>query len=146
MNKVTPLILTFTLTLMVGSLTYAMDDGNIRPEYMAMRQDVLAMDNSMRRMKETVKALRDPLRCREALKDLDRHMTNMRTHMRKVEGYAELSGDMTMSNSLNNLDRAMTETMQGMWQCLRDKDKAIPMVQDGIDRMQSALDEIRAGI
>ena len=146
MNKVTPLILTFTLALMAGSLAHAMDDEVIRPEYMAMRQDVLAMDNSMRRIEQTSEELQYPARCQEALKTLNIHMDDMRRRMHEVEDYAELSGDMTMTQSLDRLNRAMTATMQGMGRCLRDKDQAVPMVQDGVKHMRTALDEIRAGI
>ncbi|OIQ52392.1 hypothetical protein BerOc1_00868 [Pseudodesulfovibrio hydrargyri] len=142
MNKVTPLILTFTLTLMAGSLALAMDD-DLRPEYVAMRQDVLAMDNSMRGMEQAVKGLEDPSQCQEALKELNGHMTEMRRHMLKVEAYAEQSGDMTLTASLHQLDKAMTATMQGMGQCLRDRDTAIPLVRDGVTRMRTALDVIR---
>jgi hypothetical protein len=146
MNKVNPIILAFTMTLMAGSLAYAMDDEGMRPEYIAMRQDVLAMDNSMRLMEQAVKNLQDQARCQEALKVLDGNMADMRKRMQKVDTYAELSGDMTMTASLRRLDKAMTSTMQGMGQCLRDKEKAIPMVRDGVARMRVALDEIRAGV
>jgi hypothetical protein len=145
MNKVTPLILTFTLTLMAGSLALAMDD-ELKPEYMAMRQDVLAMDNAMRGMERAGKDLEDPDLCQEALKAMDGHMTEMRQRMHKVDTYAELSGDMTLTASMHQLDKALTATMQGMGLCLRDRDTAIPMVRDGLDRMRIALDEVRAGI
>jgi hypothetical protein len=147
MKKVTPLILTFTLTLMAGSLAYAMDDdADVRPEYMAMRQDVLAMDNVMRLMEQDVADLQAPTRCRETLTALDGHMKEMRLRMNKVDSYAELSGDLAMSGSLKRLDKATTATMQGMGQCLRAPDKAVPMIRDGVRRMRVALDEIRAGI
>jgi hypothetical protein len=146
MNKVTPLILTFTLTLMAGSLAHAMDDGEIQPEYIAMRQDVLAMENSMRQVEQAVKDMQDPDLCRDALKALDGYMASIRQRMNKVDTYAERSGDMPMTASLHRLNKAMTATMQGMGLCLRDRDKAIPLVQDGVGRMRTALDEIRAGI
>jgi hypothetical protein len=145
MNKVTPLILTFTLTLMAGSLALAMDD-ELNPEYVAMRQDVLAMDNAMRGMEQSVKDLENPSLCQEAMKALDGHMTEMRQRTHEVETYADLSGDMTMTASLHRLGKAMTATMQGMGLCLRDKDTAIPLIRDGLDRMRRSIDEIRAGI
>jgi TolA-binding protein len=149
MNKVTPLILTFTLTLLTGSLAYAMDggmDGGMQPEYIAMRQDVLAMDNSMRQMEQSMKALQDPAQRQEALKTIDSQISSMRTHMKKMDTYAELNGDMTMSGSLRRLNKAMTSTEQGIGQNLQENGKAIPTVQDGVRRMRTALDEIRAGI
>jgi hypothetical protein len=143
MKKVTPLILTFTLTLMAGSLAHAMDD-DVRPEYAALRQDVLAMDNSLRRMEEDVKGLRNDSRCRETLKALDSRMTEMRMRMHQVDNYAQQSGDMPLSHSLAQLNRAMTETLKGIGQCLRDKERAIPMIEDGVRHMRIALDEVRA--
>ena len=145
MNKVTPLILTFTLALLTGSMAYAMD-GDMPPEYVAMRQDVLAMDSSMQQIEQTVKALQDPAQCQEALKAMNSQMSRMQMHMKKMYTYAEMNGHMTMTGSLKRLDKAMTSTRQGMGQCLRDQGKAVPMVQNGVRQMRTALDEIRAGI
>ncbi|MGE4422122.1 MAG: hypothetical protein AB7D39_07495 [Pseudodesulfovibrio sp.] len=146
MNKVTPIILAFTMTLMAGSLAYAMDDEDMHPNYMAMQQDVLAMDNSMRLIEQAVKNAQDSANCQESLQSLNNQMTNMRTRMNKVDTYAELSGNMTMSGSLRKLDKAMTATMQGVGLCLRDSGQALPKVREGVGRMRVALDEIRAGV
>ncbi|WP_319583674.1 hypothetical protein [uncultured Pseudodesulfovibrio sp.] len=146
MIKFSPLILALTFALMTGSLAHAMDDGDMRPEYVAMRQDVLAMDANMRQMELDVEDLKVQTRCRDALKSMDRNMSEMRMRMHKVGDYADLSGNMSMKSSLNRLNRALTDTLQGVGQCLRDQGKAIPMIQDGVKRMRTALDEIRAGI
>ncbi|MEZ7196265.1 hypothetical protein [Pseudodesulfovibrio karagichevae] len=146
MNKVTPIILAFTMTLMAGSLACAMDDEDMDPNYIAMRQDVLAMDNSMRLIEQAVNSVQSPADCQEALKSLNSHIADMRSRMSKVDTYAELSGNMTMSASLHRLDKAMTATMQGVGLCLRDSGQALPKVREGVGRMRVALDEIRAGV
>jgi len=146
MKKFAPLALAFALTLLCSGLALAMDmnhgdmnHGEMKADGMTAHESMEAMEMNLKMMQKDVDAMRDPAARAEAMKSMDRHMTDMHHGMAGMEGHAEKSGNADMAASMKRLNKEMMGTMKGMGLMRKDADKGLSMMRGGLDKMEKTV-------
>jgi hypothetical protein len=98
-----------------------------------------AMQHNLELMKQDVAAMRDPAGRDKAMADMNGHMTDMHHAMAAMDGHAKHNGDTAMQASMKQLNKDMMTVMKGMGAYKKSPEAGIPMMEDGLNRMDSTM-------
>jgi hypothetical protein len=157
MKPITTLTLALALTLALGApaLAASTDHGGMNHGSMdhnamqaegpapSMHDGMKAMEHNLHLMKQDVAAMHDPAARDAAMKAMNGHMTDMHHGMAAVEGQAKASGDGTAQAAMKQMNKDMMTTMKGMGLMKQNPDAAIPMMQDGIRKMEHTMGQLK---
>ncbi|EGB15141.1 hypothetical protein DND132_1935 [Pseudodesulfovibrio mercurii] len=149
MKKLTTLTLTLALTLLVSGMAFAMqgmDHGDMKAGDMTVQQSIKVMEDNLALMKQDVETMKDETRRDAAMGAMNTHMTDMHHGMAGVEAHAKMSQNSKMDALLKQLDKEMMITMKGMGVAKKDADKGIPMMMDGINKMEKTTAKMKSAM
>jgi hypothetical protein len=141
MKKTTTLAVALALTLLFSGLSFAMDmnHADMKAGDMAPHESMKVMEQNLQMMKKDVAAMKDPAQRQAAMKAMNGHMTDMHHGMAAMEAHAKKSGDQKMEASMKQINKDMMTTMKGMGLMRRDADKAVSMMNQGLDGMEKTM-------
>ena len=158
MKKLTILTLALAASLLLSGLAFAgnmdmshgdmnhgeMKGGDMKGEgAMAPMEAMKSMESNLEMMKADVAAMKDPAKREAAMGSMNKHMMGMHHGMSAMESHAQSSGDAGMQKGMKELNMGMMETMKGMGMMKKDADAAMPMMNGGLDKMESTLDRMK---
>lgn len=148
MKKMTTITLTLALTLLVSGLAFAMDmdHGDMKAGDMSVHQSMKVMDENLQMMKKDVEAMKAPAQRKAAMSDMKKHMTDMHHGMAGVEAHAKKNHDTGMEASLKQLNKEMMITMKGMGVFKKNPDQGIPMMMEGIEKMEKTVGKMKSNM
>jgi hypothetical protein len=151
MKKCTIFAAVAALTLLVSGLAVAsssmdhgshgdtMQGGMKTMEGDAMGNGMKTMNDSLSMMKKDVEMMKDPAMRGHAMDAMNTHMTDMHHGMATIEGHAKQKGDTAMQNAMTQMNKDMMTVMKAMGMSKKDPDKGIPMMEDGLKRMEKTM-------
>lgn len=110
---------------------------------MSMEDGMKGMEHNLMLMKQDVAAMQDEAGRAAAMKAMKKHMNDMHTAMMPVKKHAEDSGNSHMQQSMKQIDMDMMTTMKGMGMMKKDPAKAMPMMNEGIDKMLQTMTKMK---
>ena len=146
MKKFTTITMTLALTLLVSGLAFAMqgmNHGNMKADNMSIHESMKVMEDNLAQMKADVETMKDPAKRKAAMGEMNTHMTGMHHGMTGVETHAKKNQDKGMEASMKQLNKEMMITMKGMGVSKKDADKGIPMMMDGIMKMEKTIEKMK---
>ncbi|QJB58455.1 hypothetical protein [Pseudodesulfovibrio sp. zrk46] len=147
MKKLTSITMAFALTLLVSSFAFAMqgmDHGNMKAGDMSVHESMKVMEDNLALMKADVETMKDPAKRKAAMGAMNKHMNDMHHGMAGVEAHAKKNHDKHMEASMKQLNKEMMITMKGMGVTKKDADKGIPMMMDGIHKMENTIQKMKS--
>lgn len=156
MKRLATLTLVCALTLLTAGLAAAastMDHGNHGTHGAASstmdhgtpaaapsaEEAMQAMQHNLELMKQDVAAMRDPAGRDKAMADMDGHMNDMHHAMAAMDGHAKHNGDTAMQAAMKQLNKDMMAVMKGMGAYKKSPEAGIPMMEDGLNRMDATM-------
>jgi hypothetical protein len=149
MKKLTTITLALALTLLVSGLALAMQDmdhGDMKAGDMNMHDSMKVVEDNLALMKKDVNAMKDEGRRKAAMEAMNKHMTEMHHGMAGVEAHAKKNHDAKMEALMKQLNKDMMITMKGMGVTKKNADKGIPMMMDGINRMEKTTAKMKGAM
>ena len=149
MKKLTTITLALALTLFASGMAFAMqgmDHGDMKAGDMSMSESMKVLEDNLALMKQDVETMKDEGRRKAAMDAMNKHMTDMHHGMAGVEAQAKMSQNGKMDALLKQLDKEMMITMKGMGVAKKDADKGIPMMMDGIDKMEKTTAKMKSAM
>lgn len=146
MKKMTTVTLTLALTLLVSGLAFAMDmdHGDMKAGDMSVHESMKVMEDNLALMKKDVDTMKDASQRKAAMGAMKKHMTDMHHGMAGVEAHTKMNHDAKMEASMKQLNKEMMITMKGMGLTKKDADKGIPMMMDGINKMEQTVKKMKS--
>lgn len=152
MKKLTTITMAFALTLLVSGFAFAMKDmdhgdhgdhGSMKAGDMGLHESIKVMEDNLHMMKMDVQTMKDPAKRKEAMTSMNKHMMDMHHGMAGVEHHAKQNNDKHMKASMKQLNQEMMITMKGMGVTKKNADKGIPMMMDGIEKMEKTIEKMK---
>ncbi|WP_319583514.1 hypothetical protein [uncultured Pseudodesulfovibrio sp.] len=149
MKKLITITLALALTLLVSSLSFAMQEmahGDMKAGDMSMHESMKAVDDNLAMMKMDVETMKDATKRKAAMDSMNQHMTDMHHGMAGMEAHAKKNNNGEMEGLLKQLNKEMMITMKGMGMTKKDADKGIPMMMDGINKMEKTTAKMKSAM
>lgn len=149
MKRLTTITLTLALTLLVSGLAFAMQDmdhGDMKAGDMSVHESMKVMEDNLALMKQDVETMKDETQRKAAMGAMNKHMTDMHHGMEGVKADAKKNHNAKMEAFLKQLDKEMMITMKGMGVTKKDADKGIPMMMDGINKMEKTMEKMKGAM
>ena len=148
MKKIATLALALAATLLLSGLAFAgnmnMNHGDMKSDgTMAPMEAMKTMEDNLQMMKGDVAAMKDETKRDDAMAAMGKHMMAMHHGMSAMEAHAKASGDAAMQQSMDELNMGMMDTMRGMGMMKKDMGAAMPMMNGGLDKMQTTMDHMQ---
>jgi hypothetical protein len=145
MKKTTTLAVVLAMTLLFSGLAFAMDmnHGDMKAGDMTTHESMQVMRDNLDMMKKDVAAMKDPAQRQAAMKAMNGHMTDMHHGMAGMEAHAKKSGDHKMEASMKQMNKDMMTTMKGMGLMKKDADKGMSMMNEGLDKMEKTMMQMK---
>lgn len=145
MKKTTTLAVALAMTLLFSGLAFAMDmnHGDMKAGDMTTHESMQVMRDNLDMMKKDVAAMKDPAQRQAAMKAMNGHMTDMHHGMAGMEAHAKKSGDHKMEASMKQMNKDMMTTMKGMGLMKKDADKGMSMMNEGLDKMEKTMMQMK---
>ena len=146
MKKLTTITMALALTVLMSSFAFAMkgmDHGNMKAGDMNIHESMKVMEDNLHMMKMDVETMKDPAKRKAAMGSMNKHMTDMHHGMAGVEAHAKKNHDKHMETSMKQINKDMMTTMKGMGVAKKNADKGIPMMMDGIRKMEKTIEKMK---
>lgn len=145
----TSISLALALTLLVSSFAFAMkgmDHGDMKAGDMTAHESMKVIEDNLAMMKQDVETMKDESQRKAAMGAMNKHMTDMHHGMAGVEADAKKNHNGKMEAFLKQLNKEMMITMKGMGVTKKDADKGIPMMMDGINKMEKTVEKMKGAM
>ncbi|MFH1913557.1 MAG: hypothetical protein ABIK45_04720 [Pseudomonadota bacterium] len=152
MKRITILAAVAALTLLVSGLGIAasnMDHGSHgvatghgehgTTPAVTLESGMKTMTDNLNMMKKDVEMMKDPAMRSHAMDAMNTHMTDMHHGMASAEGHAKQTGDAAMQNAMTQMNKDMMTVMKGMGMSKKDPDKGIPMMEQGLEKLEKTM-------
>jgi len=151
MKKLTILAVAAALTLLVSGLAVAasgMDHGShghaeghgqSTSAPGSMESGMKTMADNLALMKQDVEKMKDPATRDQAMEAMNTHMTDMHHGMAAVEAHAGHGGDTAMQDAMKQFNSEMMDVMKAMGMSKRNPDQGIPMLEQGLGRLEKTM-------
>lgn len=149
MKKLTTITMALALTVLMSNFAFAMKDmdhGTMTAGDMNVHQSLKVMEDNLHMMKMDVETMKDPAKRKDAMGSMNKHMTDMHHGMAGVEAHAKKNHDKHMEASMKQINKDMMTTMKGMGVAKKNADKGIPMMMDGIHKMEKTIEKMKGMI
>ncbi|WP_243545646.1 hypothetical protein [Pseudodesulfovibrio tunisiensis] len=157
MKKITTVFLTLALVAMTAVPAFAdshmnhgsnhgeMSHGTMEKQGAASMHDGMkTMEDNLHMMQMDVDQMKAPEARKAAMASMDTHMADMHHGMMTVEEHASQSGNKDMQKAMKQMNKDMMTTMKGMGMMKKNPDAAIPMMTEGIEKMQKTLTHMKS--
>ena len=149
MKKLTTITLALALTLLVSGMALAMqgmDHGSMNAGDMNVHESMKAMEDNLALMKQDVQTMKDEGQRKAAMDAMNKHMTDMHHGMAGVEAHAKKNNDAKLEALMKQLNKEMMITMKGMGVAKKDAAQGIPMMLDGIGKMEKTTAQMKGAM
>lgn len=149
MKKMTTITLTLAMAMLISSFAFAMqgmDHGDMKAGDMSVHESMKVMEDNLALMKQDVNTMKDASQRKAAMGAMKKHMTDMHHGMAGVEAHAKMNHNAKMEASMKQLNKDMMITMKGMGVMKKDADKGIPMMMEGIEKMEATVAKMKGAM
>ncbi|SDL52571.1 hypothetical protein SAMN05660337_3196 [Maridesulfovibrio ferrireducens] len=111
----------------------------------SMHDGVTMMEKGIAQMKHGAKLMNDPATMNDGMGMMNKEMMPMHNGMKMIETGAEGDPHQSMiKNSMGNANKGMMEMMKGMGMMKKGTDGGMQMMNDGLQKMEKSLEEVKA--
>lgn len=149
MKKFTTITTALALTMLLSTVAFAMqgmDHGKMKNGDMSMHESMMVMEKNLQMMKKDVAAMKNADQRQDAMKSMNKHMTDMHHGMAGAEAHAKKNHDMAMESSMKKMNKHMMTTMKGMGLAKKNVDEGMPMMMEGLNNMEKVLESMKGSM